>query len=155
MSSDFIVSVCVAASRDNEPSVQYHARSKLRPRYSLWTSMALHEVMLHIMTKFGRQQPVQPIRKILHFIVQELLGANSVETVFPLLQLEYWRLNLFLPFFGARCSSVVKAFAYGAMGRGIDPSWWTHSSISRSSQCSTTGVTKGAVCAILSMGWCI
>ena len=28
--------------------------------------------------------------------------------------------------FGARCSSVVRAFAHGAMGRRIDPSWWTH-----------------------------
>ena len=27
---------------------------------------------------------------------------------------------------GARCSSVVKAFPHGAMGRRIDPSWWTH-----------------------------
>ena len=27
---------------------------------------------------------------------------------------------------GARCSSVVRAFARGAMGRWIDPSWWTH-----------------------------
>ena len=27
---------------------------------------------------------------------------------------------------GVRCSSVVRAFAYGAMGRRIDPSWWTH-----------------------------
>ena len=25
--------------------------------------------------------------------------------------------------FGARCSSVVRAFAHGAMGRRIDPSW--------------------------------
>ena len=24
------------------------------------------------------------------------------------------------------CSSVVRAFALGAMGRRIDPSWWTH-----------------------------
>ena len=24
---------------------------------------------------------------------------------------------------GARCSSVVRAFAHGAMGRQIDPSW--------------------------------
>ena len=29
--------------------------------------------------------------------------------------------------FGARCSSVVRAFAHGVMGRRIDPSWWTHS----------------------------
>ena len=27
--------------------------------------------------------------------------------------------------------------------------------LSRSSQCSTTGVTKAVVCAILSVGWCI
>ena len=26
----------------------------------------------------------------------------------------------------ARCSSVVRAFAHGAMGPRIDPSWWTH-----------------------------
>ena len=25
-----------------------------------------------------------------------------------------------------RCSSVVRAFAHGVMGRRIDPSWWTH-----------------------------
>ena len=30
-----------------------------------------------------------------------------------------------------------------------------HWAISRSSQCSTTGVTKAVVCAILSVGWCI
>ena len=27
---------------------------------------------------------------------------------------------------GARCSSVVRAFAHGVMGRWIDPSWRTH-----------------------------
>ena len=27
---------------------------------------------------------------------------------------------------GARCSSVVRAFAHGAMGHRIDPPWWTH-----------------------------
>ena len=53
---------------------------------------------------------------------------------------------------GARCSSVVRAFAHGAIGRRIDPSWWTHSAISRASQCSTTGVTKAVVCVILSVG---
>ena len=26
-------------------------------------------------------------------------------------------------YYGARCSSVVRAFAYGEMGRRIDPSW--------------------------------
>ena len=47
--------------------------------------------------------------------------------------------------------SVVRAFAHGAMGHWINPSWSTHSVISRSSQCSTTGVTKAVVCAILSV----
>ena len=32
---------------------------------------------------------------------------------------------------------------------------WTHWAISRSGQCSTTGVTKAVVYAILSVGWCI
>ena len=31
----------------------------------------------------------------------------------------------FIDMKGARCSSVVRAFTHGAMGR-IDPSWWTH-----------------------------
>ena len=52
-------------------------------------------------------------------------------------------------------SSVVRAFARSAMDRRIDPSWWNHLAISRSSQCSTTGATKAVACAILSVGWCI
>ena len=51
---------------------------------------------------------------------------------------------------GARCSSAVRAFAHDAMGRWTNPSWWTHWAISRSSRCSTTGITKALVCAILS-----
>ena len=54
--------------------------------------------------------------------------------------------------YGARCSSVVRAFAQGVMGHRIDPSWWTHWAISRSSQCSTTGVIKAMVCVNLSVG---
>ena len=38
-----------------------------------------------------------------------------------------------LLFEGTRCSSVVRAFAHGVMGRPIDPSWWTHWAISCSS----------------------
>ena len=56
---------------------------------------------------------------------------------------------------GARCSSVVRAFAHGAMDHRIDPSWWTHWAISHSSQCPTTGVTMAVICIILSVGWCI
>ena len=33
---------------------------------------------------------------------------------------------------------MVIGYAHGAMDRQIDPSWWTHWAISRSSQCSTT-----------------
>ena len=32
---------------------------------------------------------------------------------------------------------------------------FSFSTISRSSQCSTTGVTKAVVCVILSVGWCV
>ena len=55
---------------------------------------------------------------------------------------------------GARCSSD-RASAQGAMGPWIDPSWWTHWAISGSRQCSTTGVTKAVLCAVLSVEWCI
>ena len=44
---------------------------------------------------------------------------------------------------GARCSSMVRAFAHGAMGRQI---------VSASAP---RRVTKALVCAILSVGWCI
>ena len=37
-------------------------------------------------------------------------------------------------------------YHHGAMGREIDPSWWTHWTIS------TTGVTKAMACATLSVG---
>ena len=53
---------------------------------------------------------------------------------------------------GARCSSVVRSFAHDAMGCRVDPSWCTHRAISRSSQCSTTGITKTVVSVILSVG---
>ena len=52
-------------------------------------------------------------------------------------------------------TTVVRAFTHGVMGRWIDPSLWTHYVISRSSQCSTTGVAKVVICAILPAGWCI
>ena len=52
-------------------------------------------------------------------------------------------------------SSMVRVFAHGAMDRRIDPSWWTLRAISRSSQCSTTGVTNAVVCAIVSVGRCV
>ena len=44
---------------------------------------------------------------------------------------------------------MVRAFAHGAMGRRIEPSWG--GPISHFSQCSTTGVTKAVVCVILSV----
>ena len=35
----------------------------------------------------------------------------------------FFSLKSLLAFAGARCSSVVRAFVHGAMGRRIDPSW--------------------------------
>ena len=51
---------------------------------------------------------------------------------------------------GARCSSVVRAFAHGAMGRRIDHSWSGPIELFLV-QASATQL----VCAILSVGWCI
>ena len=53
------------------------------------------------------------------------------------------------------CIFLRSSSAYGAMGHQICPFWWTHWAISRSSQCSMTDITKAAVCAILSIWWCI
>ena len=61
----------------------------------------------------------------------------------------------YISFNDFRCSSVVRAFANGAMSCLIDPSFWTNLTISRSSQCSTTGATKDVICVILSVGWCV
>ena len=48
---------------------------------------------------------------------------------------------------------MVKAFAHGAVGCRIDPSWGGPIELIRHfSQCSTTGVTKAVVCIILSVG---
>ena len=44
---------------------------------------------------------------------------------------------------------MVRAFAHGAMGCRIDPSWCTHLAISRFSECSMTGVTKAMVCGMM------
>ena len=52
---------------------------------------------------------------------------------------------------GVRCSSVVRAFAHGAMGHQINPSWYTHRAVSVSSQCSTTGIKKP--CYVVSCLW--
>ena len=47
---------------------------------------------------------------------------------------------------------MVRAFAHGAMGRRIDPSCGGPIELFLVfSQCSTTGVTKAVVCAILSV----
>ena len=50
---------------------------------------------------------------------------------------------------------MVSVFTHGVMGRRIGPPWWTDYTVSRSSQCSTTGVPTAMVCAILSVGLCI
>ena len=57
---------------------------------------------------------------------------------------------------GARCKSVVRSFAHGAMGCRIDPSWGGIIELFLvPPSAPTTGVTKAVVCVILSVGWCI
>ena len=52
--------------------------------------------------------------------------------------------------YGAICSSAVRAFAHGAMGHQIDPSWG--GPIELFLVAATTGVTKAMVYVILSVG---
>ena len=47
------------------------------------------------------------------------MGGNTLHVGI----LAQWLEMLLLLPFGARCSSVVRAFAYSAMGRWIDPPW--------------------------------
>ena len=47
-------------------------------------------------------------------------------TAFVTPVVEHWLEREIAQFHPVRCSSVVRAFAHGAMGRRIDPSWWTH-----------------------------
>ena len=51
---------------------------------------------------------------------------------------------------GCTIALIIIVFAHGAMGRRINPLWWTYWAISRSNQCSTTGVTMAVIYAILS-----
>ena len=53
---------------------------------------------------------------------------------------------------GARCSSVVEHFAHGSLDQSLMVDQLSYFLFS---QCSTTGVTKAVVYAVLSVGWCI
>ena len=48
-----------------------------------------------------------------------------------------------------------RAFAHGAMGHRIDPSWGGPIELFLVPASVTTGVTKAVVCVIMSVGWCI
>ena len=52
--------------------------------------------------------------------LQEVEDDNSALTVISMLKVVN---NSFPAILGARCSSVVRVFAHGALGRRIDPSW--------------------------------
>ena len=80
---------------------------------------------------------------------------NQFQIVYPKISLHPSRFALIPKHpgsFGVRCSSMVRVCAHGVMGRQINPSWLTNWAISRSSWCSTTGVTKVVVCVILFLG---
>ena len=64
-------------------------------------------LMVDLLSYFSFEPVLQPIYK------QRNIDTRNAT------QLYYW--------LGARCSSVVRAFAHRAMGRRIDPSWWTWS----------------------------
>ena len=50
---------------------------------------------------------------------------------------------------------MVRAFAHGAMGRRIDPSWGESIELFPVPASAPRCVTKAVVCVILSVGWCI
>ena len=50
---------------------------------------------------------------------------------------------------------MVRAFAHGAMGRRIDPSWGEPIELFLVPASAPRRVAKAVVCAILSVGWCI
>ena len=56
-------------------------------------------------------------------IFKQSLSNMDIKTLMmkkKMMQQASWSIHLWE---GARCSSVVRAFAHGAMGRRIDPSW--------------------------------
>ena len=82
---------------------------------------------------------------ISHYSQCSTIGVTKV-VLCAVFSVVLWSYILLLRQSRVRCSSVVRAFTHGAIGRRIDPLWWTHWAISRSSQCSTTGVTKTGMC---------
>ena len=54
------------------------------------------------------------------------VGDQSEVVVQAMVVITTERLNVIYSRSGARGSSMVRAFTHGAMGRRIDPSWWTH-----------------------------
>ena len=93
----------------------------------------------------------------LYWKSSSMLSTEQKEKNSKMLKIKHQNLTFFQlmvvdGYTGAICSSMARTFAHGAMGRRIDPSWWTYRAISRSSHCSTTDVTKAVVCVILSVG---
>ena len=56
-----------------------------------------------------------------------IVNVGEVSSIFvKVFPFSFAKIPFVIMFSGARCSSVVRAFTNGAMGRRIDPSWWTH-----------------------------
>ena len=94
--------------------------------------------------------------KCVCLVVGAVLGLGLLLTIIlvpmSFSSLEYYEVYIL----HCSSSSLERAFAHGAMGCRIDPSWsGPIELISCTSQCSTTGVTEAVVCGILSAGWCV
>ena len=83
-----------------------------------------------------------------HWLEREIAQwVNLFQYTFVL----FFEMNILLfKQFCISCSFVLSFFNVN-----VHISFTLHSAIFRSSQCSTTGVTKAVVCVILSVGWCI
>ena len=86
--------------------------------------MCVQLVMLHSARYVLHPSHIESSQECFLILTQQELSGVWQEDflcVFIYFILFYLFFYLFLG--GARCSSVVKAFAHGAMGRRIDPSW--------------------------------
>ena len=76
--------------------------------------------------------------------------AHLLQTRDVTIDFVQWFMSAFITAVGFPFNSG-RAFTHSAVCHRIDPTLWTHRDISRSSQCSMTGLRKAMACDILSV----
>ena len=88
--------------------------------YQLWFWSVIQKIT-HLSTHTNKSSVTQTAHLFLRTVLFRHMNCLVSEKKLILLSLLHVSTIL-----GARCSSMVRAFVHGAMGRWIDPSWWTH-----------------------------